>query len=55
MKGFKVVNYDKWVSIPDIFANLRLAKDAKSGWKFGQGAVIEYINSKSNKAKIIKD
>lgn len=54
-RGFKVVCYDKWDSLPDIFNNLRAAKEAKQKWSLGDKAVIEYINSKSSKAKIIKD
>ena len=55
MKGYKVVNYDKWVSLPEIFSSPREAKEAKSKWHLGGQAVIESFNSKSPKAKIIKD
>lgn len=52
-KGFKVVNYDKWLSLPDIFSNVKEARQAREKWKFGEGAVIESFNPKSSKAKII--
>jgi hypothetical protein len=55
MKGYKVVNYDKWQSIPIIFPNLKKAREAKKDWKLGQKAIIEYFNSKANRAKVIKD
>jgi hypothetical protein len=55
MKGYKVVNFDKWTSIPDIFTSLRAAKEAKEKWEFKDKAVIEYFNSKQPKSKIIKD
>jgi hypothetical protein len=55
MKGYKCVNYDKWSSLPEIFNTLKDAKEAKSKWHLGDRAVIESFNSKSNRAKIIKD
>lgn len=55
MKGYKVVNYDKWTSLPEIFPSLRKAREAKGQWKFGQKAIIEYFNSKARRAKVIKD
>lgn len=63
MKGYKVVNYDKWVSLPDIFPTLKLAREAKAEWHLGAKAIIESFNSKanfkgnsrSNRAKVIKD
>lgn len=55
MKGYKVVNYDKWTSLPEIYPNLKKAREAKKGWDFGQKAIIEYFNSKANRAKVIKD
>lgn len=51
MKGYKVCNYDKWTSIPDIFPTLKNAKKAKEEWEYGKNAVIEYFNSKNNKVK----
>jgi len=55
MKGYKVVNYDKWTSLPEIFPNLKKARESKAVWQFGGKAIIEYFNSKSNRAKVIKD
>ena len=55
MRGFKVVNYDKWTSLPEIFSNIKDAKDAKASWHLGEKAVIESFNSKSNRAKVIKE
>jgi len=55
MKGYKVVNYDKWQSLPEIFPNLKKAREAKKGWYLGTKAIIEYFNSKANRAKVIKD
>lgn len=55
MKGYKVVNYDKWISLPEIFTTLRQARDAKAGWELGPKAIIESFNSKANRAKVIKD
>lgn len=55
MKGYKVVNYDKWKSLPEIFPNLRKAREAKKSWELGKKAVIEYFNSKASRAKVIKD
>lgn len=45
MKGYKVVNYNKWKSIPDIYSTIKEAKKAKKDWCFGNDAVIEYFNS----------
>lgn len=55
MKGYKVVNYDKWQSLPDIFSNLKTARAAKKEWELGEKAIIEYFNSKSTRQKVIKD
>ena len=56
MKGYKVVNYEKWVSLPDIFSTPKEAKDAKKVWKFGKDAVVEFFISKSTgKARVIRD
>jgi len=55
MKGYKVVSYDKWSALPEIFSTLREAKDAKAKWHLGDRAVIESFNSKSSRAKVIKD
>jgi len=55
MKGYKVVSYNEWSSLPDIFTTLKEAKDAKAKWRLGERAVIESFNSKSSRAKIIKD
>ena len=55
MKGYKVVNYDKWTSLPDIFPTLKKAREAKDEWPFGAKAIIEYFNSKANRVKVIKD
>lgn len=55
MRGFKVVNYDKWISLPEIFNNLKDAREAKEKWHLGEKAVIESFNSKSNRAKVIKE
>lgn len=55
LKGYKVVNYDKWKSLPDIFPNLKEAREAKIGWKYETKAIIEYFNSKTNRARVIKD
>lgn len=54
MKGFKVVNYNEWVSIPDIFGTVYDAKVARDSWKYKKGSVIESFNSKNKYAKIIK-
>ncbi len=51
LKGYKVVNYDKWVSLPEIFSTLKEAKIAKENTNFGKDTVIEYFNSKNNKSK----
>lgn len=55
MKGYKVVCYDKWESLPEIFGNLKEAREAKDKWVLGDKAVIESFSSKSSRAKIIKD
>lgn len=55
MKGYKVVCYDKWQSLPEIFFNLKSAREAKKNWILGEKAIIEYFNSKSTKQKVIKD
>jgi hypothetical protein len=55
MKGYKVVSYDKWSALPEIFSTLREAKEAKAKWHLGDRAVIESFNSKSSRAKVIKD
>lgn len=55
MKGYKVVSYDKWVSLPEIFGSLKDAKAAKAAWHLGDRAVIESFNSKSSRVKVIKD
>ncbi len=53
IKGYKVVNYNAWSSLPDIFVKIKDAKEAKRNWYLGDGAVIEYFNSKNRKAKIM--
>ena len=53
MKGYKVVNYDKWTSLPEIFKTLKDAKEAKNNCTLGKDTVIEYFNSKNKKSKII--
>jgi len=55
VKGYKCINYHEWASLPDIFSTLREAKDAKVKWRLGDRAVIESFNSKSSRAKVIKD
>ncbi len=55
IKGYKVVNYDKWISLPEIFGTLKEAKDAKSNTSFGKGTIIEYFNSRNSKAKRFVD
>ena len=55
MKGYKVVSYNEWCSLPEIFSTLKEAKEAKAKWRLGEKAVIENFNSKSSRAKIIKD
>lgn len=52
MTGFKVVNYHRWESLPDIFTSITEAKGAKKEWKWGEGAVIEQFNSKSNSVRV---
>lgn len=54
MKGHKVVNYHEWISIPDIFNTLAEAKQARLGWEFKKGSVIEAFNFKSRFVKTIK-
>ncbi|MCK5017833.1 MAG: hypothetical protein KAS32_12290 [Candidatus Peribacteraceae bacterium] len=55
MKGYKVVNYDKWASLPEIFMDLKSAKEAKKNWpELGPRAIIEYFNSRGNRARVIK-
>ena len=53
IKGYKVVNYNAWESIPDIFTRIKDAKEAKKNWKFKDGAVIDYFNSKNKTSKIM--
>ena len=53
MKGYKVVNYNLWQSLPEIFAKIRDAKVAKKKWVLGDGAVIEYFNQKNRRAKVM--
>ena len=53
MFGYKVVNYNVWEALPDIFDTIKDAKDAKSKWCFKDGAIIEQFKSKNNKAKRI--
>ena len=55
MKGYKIVNYVRWESLPDIFTKLKDAKKAKKDWKFGTDAIIEYFNSKNNRVKQFVD
>ena len=50
--GFKVVNYHRWESLPDIFSSLKEAKDAKKDWAWGSGAVIEQFNYKSKSVRM---
>jgi len=45
MKGYKVVNYNKWKSIKDIFSTIKEAKKARDEWRFCNDAIIEYFNS----------
>ena len=51
MKGYKVVNYDLWESLPDIFNSIDEAKKARKKWKNGKGAIIEQFNSKFGSVK----
>ena len=53
MKGYKVVNYNAWSALPEIFVKIKDAKDAKKAWNLGDGAVIEYFNQKNRKAKVM--
>jgi len=46
MKGFKVVNYNEWSSLPDIFTTMSQAKRGLESWKYSRGAVIESFNQK---------
>jgi len=55
MKGYKVVNYKHWTSIPDIFTKLKKAREEKEKWEFGKDAVIEYFNSNNGKYKQFRD
>jgi len=52
-RGYKVVNYEVWESLPDIFSSIKDAKKAKNEWDLGKNAVIESFNSKNKKTKII--
>ena len=54
MKGYKVVNYNKWSSLPDIFPNIKLAKEARDKWEYADGSIIEFFNSRSRKAKVLR-
>jgi len=53
MKGYKVINYDKWTSLPEIFTTLREAKEAKKTSTLGKNTVVEYFNSRNTRAKRI--
>ena len=55
MKGYKVVSYVHWESLPDIFTKLKDAREAKNNWKFGEDAIIEYFNSRKNRVKQFVD
>jgi hypothetical protein len=55
MTGYKVVNYHRWESLPNIFVSYFKAKIAKDKWKYGKDALIEKFNSKNNYAKILKN
>ena len=55
MKGYKVVSYVRWESLPDIFTKLKEAREAKKNWEFGDDAIIEYFNSRNNKVKQFVD
>jgi hypothetical protein len=55
MKGYKVVNYVRWESLPNIFVRIKDAKEAKKNWKFGNDAIIEYFNSRKNRVKQFVD
>jgi hypothetical protein len=55
MKGYKVINYAEWTSLPEIFNTVNEAKQAKDKWQLGGKAVIESFNSKSNRARVIKE
>ena len=54
LRGYKVVNYSDWSSLPEIFDGIDQAKEAKSNWKYGKNAVIEYFNSKNKRVKTIR-
>ncbi len=52
-KGYKVVNYAEWCNIPDIFSNVKDARDARDKWEFNKGSVIEQIGSRMRRAKVV--
>lgn len=52
-KGYKVVNYNEWSNIPDIFTNLNDAKEAREKWEFKKGSVIEQVGTKMRRAKVV--
>ena len=44
MKGYKVVNYNLWESLPDIFTTISEAKKARDKWDKKNHSVIEQLN-----------
>ncbi len=55
LKGYKVVNYSAWCSLPDIFNTVSDAEKVSEGWKHRKGAVIERISPFQRETKIIKN
>jgi hypothetical protein len=54
MKGFKVVNYDVWKSLPEIFNTVKEADEKSKNWEWVDGAVIEEVNSNKRSRNIVK-
>lgn len=53
IRGYKVVNYSEWCNIPDIFTNQKDAEKARDKWEYKNGSVIELIDSRKRRARVV--
>ncbi len=54
LRGYKVVNYNRWSSLPEIFNTVNDAIKGSKGWKYRDGAVIESFILGKPLAKVVK-
>ena len=54
MKGYKVVNYSVWESLPEIFNSVKEAEEKAKDWKYFKGSVVEAFDSSKKSPKVVK-